>query len=144
MDVGRVRAPAGIDGPRYAWLPFSERISDAVTPQDCERVLRAASSLLARYGWTQKEGARNAKGDRAHPHSQEAALFSLNGAVMRATVDLGLSSFHSCACLALIEELTGGFSSLAFNELRDQTRSQIENLFYRALYRVSSFNSEAA
>lgn len=132
---GRVRAPARKNGPRVA--TFSELAAwHYIETADVARLLRAASRLLRSRGWTQRHGAVRRDGSPCGASDPEAAMFSLNGAIMRAQADLGLEWTHALAAGAVIRE-TVHMAPLSFNETRGRTADEILDAIYRAIWRVS-------
>lgn len=141
MTVGRVIAPAE-NGRREA--SFSQCVEwYGVKPEDVERLIRAATAILNRNGWTQKDGARDSTGARCKAESSDAKLFSLHGSLMRAEFDLGLDWTHVKAAVAVIRE-TINCEPLAFNEERGRSKHEIEDALYRAIWNATHLLCEEA
>lgn len=92
-------------------------------------VLKRMRSIL-RKGWTQKEMARNAKGQKVRATHPEATEFCLAGAQYRALADIDPAMPWTTECcvedlIRLCVQRCGGDSVVIFNDAPERKKSEV-------------------
>lgn len=108
------------------------------TEERVNRLIGRAMDIIVLYGWTQDEEARFADGGRCSAWNPFAACFCLDGAIVKASVDLNDYAFIRHAAfqkldLAIgpIRDVESRFTHVAWNDQFERTVDEVVELLSR-------------